>query len=162
MKVGNAIEVLGRRNTRFSRVELGPLVGIVAQYKAEQQTGHDDIAQTEHAKVTRVLHAREDQLSGQGQLGDVPGAVEVQPLRHQIHRVVGRLGGHTNHHIGGEDVGGEEDPEDVVDEETGEEEGGYLQTGQTDEGDEGDAEAHAHGVHQQPVTGEHPNADDRH
>ena len=91
--------------------------------------------------------ARQTQLGGL--LRHTP---DVQLPGDQAHGVLRRPGRHLHHHVCTEDVRREEHPEDVVDEETGEEEGGDLEAGQTHEGDEGDAEAHAHGVHQQPMT----------
>ena len=59
--------------------------------------------------------------------------------------------------------GKEEDKEEQKkeDREDKAEQGDHLEAGQPDESDEGDAEAHAHEVHEGPVAGEHPHADHR-
>ena len=51
---------------------------------------------------------------------------------------------HLNHDVGVEDVRREEHPEDIVHEEPHEQQRGHLEAGQAHEGDEGDAQAHAH------------------
>ena len=58
---------------------------------------------------------------------------------------------HLDHDVRREDVLREEHPEDVVEEEAGEEQRRHLQRGQPHEGDERHAQAHPHRVHQQPV-----------
>ena len=57
--------------------------------------------------------------------------------------------------------GKEEDKEEQKkeDREDKAEQGDHLEAGQPDESDEGDAEAHAHEVHEGPVAGEHPHTD---
>ena len=54
---------------------------------------------------------------------------------------------HLDHDISTEYILWEEDPEDIVEKETREEQGRHLEGGKTDECDEGHAKAHAHGVH---------------
>ena len=141
-------------NSAVSPSHLGALVGIIAHDKTEQQPGHHDVAQPEHAEVPRVVRRGEDQLAGQREPRRVPRhvAAQVELPRHRAHRIVGGTGGHLDHDVGAEDVLREEDPEDVVEEQAGEQERADLQAGQPDESDEGHAEAHAHGVHEEPVT----------
>ena len=72
------------------------LVGIVAHDEAEEQPGHDDVAQPQHGEVAAVLRRGEDELAGQREAGRVPGhvAAEVELAGHRAHRVVGRSGRH--------------------------------------------------------------------
>ncbi len=84
----------------------------------------------------------------------------MKPSCHRAHGVSGRPRRHPDHHVGAEDVLGEEHPEDVVQQEAGQQQGRHLQAGQPDEGDEGHAKADAHGVHEQPVASHDPNEDD--
>lgn len=84
----------------------------------------------------------------------------VEPASHGTDRVLCRTGRYPDHDVGVEDEGGKEDPEDIVDQETQQQEGRHLQAGQADEGDECDTQPHPHGIHQQPVTGQDPDADD--
>lgn len=65
---------------------------------------------------------------------------------------------YLDHDIGAEDVRREKYPEHVIDEEACEQKSGDLQTGQSDEGYESDAQSHAHCVHEEPVSGEYPDA----
>lgn len=53
----------------------------------------------------------------------------------------------------------EKHPEDIVEEKSCEQQCWHFETGQPDEGYEGDTEAHAHEVHQGPVAGHHPDTD---
>jgi hypothetical protein len=60
-------------------------------------------------------------------------------------------GGNFDHDVRVEDVLGEEDPEDIVEQKSGEEKRRNFQTRKPHEGDEGHAQPHAHRVHQKPV-----------
>lgn len=40
MKVGDLVQMIRRRDTRFQGIQLQPLVGIVSQDETEQQPGH--------------------------------------------------------------------------------------------------------------------------
>ena len=149
IKVGNFVQMAGRWYAGFGRAKQRSLVRIVAKDETEQKSRHDNVPQAEHRKVAIVVDRRKNQLAGQTQFGclvvGIAHSVQMQSFAEQSDRVFGRSCGHLDHHIRTEDVGREEDPENVVDEQTGEQKGGHLQTGQTDESDEGHTQTHAHG-----------------
>lgn len=72
--------------------------------------------------MSGVVDRRKDQLSGQAQFRRVLVAVAVvqmQLLGQGANRIVGRSGCHAYHHVRVEDVGREEYPENVVDQQAG-------------------------------------------
>lgn len=62
----------------------------------------------------------------------------MEPAGHGTDWILRRSGSDTDHDVGVEDEGGEKDPEDVIDEESQQQQGRHLQAGQADESDECD------------------------
>jgi len=122
----------GRRQRGIRCDALCLLVRIISQDEAQQQSRHHHIAQSQHGEVARVVEAGENELSGQIQLWCVPhNPAQMQLSSHDSHWIVGGSRGHLDHHVGAEDVRGEEHPEDIVDEQAGQQQRGHLQAGQT-------------------------------
>lgn len=96
------------------------------------------------------MYAREHQLSGQGQLGRLPRdrPAQVQLPGDEPDGIIGRPRRHLHHDVRAEYVRAEEHPEDIVDEKSGEEQRRNFERREADEGDERDAQAHSHRVHQ--------------
>lgn len=67
---------------------------------------------------------------------------------------------HLDHNVGAEYIRGEEHPEHVVYEEAGQQQRRHFERRETYERDEGDAQTHAHRVHEEPMAGEHPDTHD--
>lgn len=107
----------GRRNASLGHRTLGLFVRVVAQHEAQQQAGHDDVAEAQHGEVTRVVHARKDQFAREVELRRLPhDAAEIQLACDDPDGILGGSRGHLHHHICTEDVWREEHPKDVVDE----------------------------------------------
>lgn len=95
--------------------------------------------------MTGIVQAGKNKLSGQIQLWCVPhNATQMQLSGHDAHGIIGGSRRHLDHHVGAEDVRGEEYPEDVVDEQAGQQQRGHLQAGQTHKRYECHTQAHAH------------------
>lgn len=151
-----------RRNARLIRDgSLRLLVFVVAEDETEQQSWHDNVPKAEHGKVAGIVQTRKDQLAGQIQFRRLLHH-QIQLLSHQADRIVRGPGRYLNHDISTEYVRRKEDPEDVVDQQSGQQQRGNLEARQAHKGYEGHAQAHSHGVHQQPMACQHPNTDDRH
>lgn len=93
------------------------------------------------------MHAGEDEFAGQRKFRGVSGhpRSKVELLGHDTDGIVGRPGGHFDHNVGVENVRGEKDPENVVDEEASQQERRHFEAWQSDESDERHTQTHSHG-----------------
>ena len=111
-----------RWNSSLGRRALSFLVGIVSQHEAQQQPWHDNVAETQHRKVSRIVHTGKNELARQVQLRwFANNSAEIEFSCDETDGIFRWTCRDFHHHICAEDVGGEKDPEDVVDEQTSKE-----------------------------------------
>ncbi len=75
-----------------------------------------------------------------------PSSPELWPVLSEM--LSFEISTNLDHDVGIEHILREEDPEDIVQEESWQEHGGYLEAGQPYKGYKRNAEPHAHGIHE--------------
>lgn len=110
VEVGDALHAPGHVGGALGLAARLLLVVIVAQHEAEQQSGHDDVADAQHGEVA-PRGAREHQLARERETGHVSAhaGAQVQLTGDDVQRVISRLRGYLHHHVTVKDVCREED-----------------------------------------------------
>lgn len=106
MEVGDALHAPGHVGGARCLTARLLFVVVVAQHEAEQQPGHDDVADAQHGEVA-TRGAREHQLAWERKAGHVTAhaGAQVQLTGDDVQRVISRLRRHLHHHVTVKDVG---------------------------------------------------------
>lgn len=110
MEVGDALHAPGHVGGARCLAARLLFVIVVSQHEAQQQSGHDDVADAQHGEMA-ARGAREHQLAWEREAGHVAAhaGAQVQLTGDNVQRVIGRLRGYLHHHVTVEDVSREED-----------------------------------------------------
>lgn len=106
VEVGDALHAPGHVGGAGGLAARLLFVVVVAQHEAEQQSGHDDVANAQHGEVA-ACRTREHQLAWKREARHVAAhaRAQVQLAGNNVQRVIGRLRGHLHHHVTVKDVG---------------------------------------------------------